>query len=94
MPDLNLVLHRGLDNRVFYMLAPGGEYYNYSGCGNTVNCNHPIVRRFLLDCLRYWVAEYHVDGFRWGPFQLLSGTWQGWCCVSCVRQWCHDSSCQ
>ena len=58
--------HRGMDNRMFYMLAPGGEYYNYSGCGNTVNCNHPLVRRFLLDCLRYWVSEYHVDGFRCG----------------------------
>ena len=55
---------RGMDNRMFYMLAPGGEYYNYSGCGNTVNYNHPLVRRFLLDCLRFWVSEYHVDGFR------------------------------
>lgn len=46
---------RGLDNRVYYMLAPGGEYYNYSGCGNTLNCNHPVVRDFIVDCLRYWV---------------------------------------
>ncbi len=45
---------RGLDNRVYYMLAPEGQYYNYSGCGNTLNCNHPVVRRFILDCLRYW----------------------------------------
>ena len=52
---------------MFYMLAPGGEYYNYSGCGNTVNCNHPLVRQFLLDCLRFWVSEYHVDGFRYLP---------------------------
>ncbi len=57
--------YRGLDNRVYYMLAPGGEYYNYSGCGNTLNCNQPVVRQFILDCLRYWVTEYHVDGFRW-----------------------------
>jgi isoamylase len=108
---------RGLDNRVYYMLAPGGEYYNYrcamplqhpgpagngrdpafgwwvlgdrdvapppipnlprdvwrclrpivrSGCGNTLNCNQPVVRQFILDCLRYWVTEYHVDGFRCG----------------------------
>ena len=57
---------RGLDNRVYYMLAPGGEYYNYSGCGNTLNCNQPVVRQFILDCLKYWVSEYHVDGFRWG----------------------------
>lgn len=55
---------RGLDNRTYYMLAPGGEYYNYSGCGNTLNCNEPAVRKFILDCLRYWVTEYHVDGFR------------------------------
>ena len=46
---------RGLDNRVYYMLAPEGQYYNYSGCGNVVNCNHPVVRRFIVDCLRYWV---------------------------------------
>ena len=46
---------RGIDNKVFYMLAPRGEYYNFSGCGNTVNCNHPIMRRFIVDCLRFWV---------------------------------------
>ena len=55
---------RGLGNRAYYMLAPQGEYYNYSGCGNTVNCNHPVTREFILDCLRYWVVEMHVDGFR------------------------------
>ena len=55
---------RGLDNRVYYMLAPEGQYYNYSGCGNTLNCNHPVVRSFILDALRYWVTEMHVDGFR------------------------------
>jgi hypothetical protein len=47
---------RGLDNRMYYMLAPGGEYYNYSGCGNTFNCNHPVVRQFIVDCLRFWVT--------------------------------------
>ena len=47
--------HRGLDNRVYYMLAPEGQYYNYSGCGNTLNCNHPVVRKFIVDCLKYWV---------------------------------------
>ena len=47
---------RGLDNRVYYTLAPGGEYYNYSGCGNTLNCNHPVVRDFIVDTLRYWVT--------------------------------------
>ena len=48
------------------MLAPGGQCYNYSGCGNTFNCNHPVVRQFIVDCLRYWVQEMHVDGFRCG----------------------------
>lgn len=46
------------------MLAPGGQCYNYSGCGNTFNCNHPVARQFIVDCLRYWVQEMHVDGFR------------------------------
>ena len=57
---------RGLDNNIYYMLAPGHpEYYSdFTGCGNTLNCNHPVVRRFILDSLRYWVAEMHVDGFR------------------------------
>ncbi|MDR3170036.1 MAG: glycogen debranching enzyme, partial [Treponema sp.] len=56
---------RGLDNTVYYMLDENKRYYkNYSGCGNTVNCNHPVVRSFILDCLRYWVMEMHVDGFR------------------------------
>ena len=47
------------------MLAPEGQYYNYSGCGNTFNCNHPVVRKFIVDCLRYRVVEMHVDGFRY-----------------------------
>ncbi|KAK3238549.1 Iron-sulfur assembly protein 1 [Cymbomonas tetramitiformis] len=55
---------RGLDNRVYYVVAPAGQFYNYSGCGNTFNCNHPVARRFIVDCLRYWVTEMHVDGFR------------------------------
>ncbi|HMB05700.1 MAG TPA: glycogen debranching protein GlgX [Isosphaeraceae bacterium] len=59
------VSFRGLDNNIYYMLAPQPEYYNdFTGCGNTFNCNHPVVRRFILDCLRYWVNEMHVDGFR------------------------------
>jgi len=59
--------HRGLDNRVYYVLAPGGEYYNYSGCGNTLNCNHPSVRQFILDCLKFWVqgAWRSGHGGRW-----------------------------
>ena len=62
---------RGLDNRVYYMLTPQGGYYNFSGTGNTMNCNHPVVREFVLDCLRYWVAEYHVDGFRFDLAAIL-----------------------
>lgn len=57
---------RGLDNKTYYMLVPDNlaMYMNYSGCGNTVNVNNPVVRKLILDCLRYWVTEYHVDGFR------------------------------
>ena len=62
---------RGIDNRVYYMLTPNGEYYNFSGCGNTLNCNHPMVRNMILDCLRYWAAEYHVDGFRFDLASIL-----------------------
>ena len=69
---------RGLDNRVYYMLAPEGQYYNYSGCGNTVNCNHPLVRRFILDALRYWVAEMHVDGFRFDLGSIMTRTHSLW----------------
>ncbi|GAA2752362.1 glycogen debranching protein GlgX [Kitasatospora cinereorecta] len=62
---------RGLDNATYYMLTPDGEYYNFSGTGNTVNCNHPVVRGFVLDCLRHWVAQYHVDGFRFDLAAIL-----------------------
>ncbi|MGW4401143.1 glycogen debranching protein GlgX [Amycolatopsis nivea] len=62
---------RGLDNRVYYMLTPDGRYYNFSGTGNTVNCNHPVVLGFVLDCLRHWVSEYHVDGFRFDLAAVL-----------------------
>src|SRR5262249_47446123 len=52
---------RGLDNQLYYMLTPEGRYLNFSGCGNTLNCNHPVVRHLLLNCLRFWVADMHVD---------------------------------
>ena len=56
---------KGLDNATYYFLNEKPEFYNdYTGCGNTLNCNHPVVRKFILDCLRYWVTEMHVDGFR------------------------------
>ncbi len=64
--------YRGLDNSIYYMVDPGsGSYFNYSGCGNTLNCNHPVVRDMLLDCLRYWVMEMHVDGFRFDLASIL-----------------------
>ena len=55
---------KGIDNNIYYMLTPDGKYYNFSGCGNVLNCNQPIVQQFILDCLRYWVTEYRIDGFR------------------------------
>jgi len=63
---------RGLDNSVYYMVnEENGEYANYSGCGNTVNCNHPVVRDLIVDCLCYWVTEMHVDGFRFDLASIL-----------------------
>ena len=63
---------RGLDNRIYYMLSDGGaRYLNLTGCGNTVNCNHPVVRTLIRDCLRYWVVEMHVDGFRFDLASVL-----------------------
>ena len=63
---------RGWDNTIYYMLTQNRRFYkNYSGCGNTVNCNHPVVLSFILDCLRYWVLEMHVDGFRFDLGSIL-----------------------
>jgi isoamylase len=62
---------RGIDNRNYYILTPEGYYYNFSGCGNTLNCNHPVVRNMVLDCLRYWASEYHIDGFRFDLASIL-----------------------
>jgi len=62
---------RGLDNAIFYLLDREGRYYNFSGCGNTVNCNHPVVRDLILDSLTYLVAELHVDGFRFDLAAIL-----------------------
>ncbi|WP_022762429.1 glycogen debranching protein GlgX [Butyrivibrio sp. AD3002] len=66
------ISYRGIDNRTYYLLTPEGYYYNFSGCGNTMNCNNPIVRHMVLDCLRYWVTAYHVDGFRFDLASILS----------------------
>jgi glycogen operon protein len=68
---------RGLDNELYYLLAPDGTYLNFSGCGNTVNCNHPIVRHLIMDCLRYWVADMHVDGLRFDLASVLGRDYLG-----------------
>ncbi len=62
---------KGVDNNIYYMLTPDGYYYNFSGCGNTLNCNHPIVQQMILECLRYWVVNYRVDGFRFDLASIL-----------------------
>jgi isoamylase len=62
---------RGLDNKTYYMLTPDGYYWNFSGTGNTLNCNNPVVRNMVLDCLRYWASEYHIDGFRFDLAAIL-----------------------
>ena len=62
---------KGFDNQIYYMLTPDGQYYNFSGCGNTLNCNHPVVQNMILDCLRYWVIEYRGDGFRFDLASIL-----------------------
>jgi glycogen operon protein len=62
---------RGLDNAIYYMLDREGRYYNFSGCGNTLNCNHPLVRDLIIDSLTYLVAEMHVDGFRFDLAAIL-----------------------
>jgi glycogen operon protein len=68
---------RGLDNQLYYMLGPAGNYLNFSGCGNTVNCNHPIVRELILTCLRFWVGEMHVDGLRFDLASVMGRDAQG-----------------
>lgn len=69
---------RGIDNPIYYLLDQHSrEYLNYSGCGNTFNCNHPVVREFILNSLRYWVIEMHVDGFRFDLASILGRDRQG-----------------
>lgn len=65
------ISYRGLDNKTYYILTPEGYYYNFSGCGNTLNCNNPVVRNIILDCLRYWASDYHIDGFRFDLASIL-----------------------
>ncbi|KJR42242.1 glycogen debranching protein GlgX [Candidatus Magnetoovum chiemensis] len=64
--------YRGIDNQIYYIIDPiTGAYHNYTGCGNTLNCNHPVVRNMIIDCLRYWVMDMHVDGFRFDLASIL-----------------------
>lgn len=62
---------KGIDNNVYYMLTADAHYYNFSGCGNVMNCNHPVVRSFIINCLRHWAIEYRVDGFRFDLASIL-----------------------
>lgn len=74
-PTINF---KGLDNSIYYMLKEDRRFYhNFSGCGNTVNCNHPLVRDYILDCLRYWVIDMHVDGFRFDLASILGRDQEG-----------------
>lgn len=68
---------KGFDNNIYYMLTPDGKYYNFSGCGNTLNCNHPIVRNMIIDCLRYWTTTYRIDGFRFDLASILGRNQDG-----------------
>lgn len=67
----NTFSFKGFDNNIYYMLTPDGNYYNFSGCGNTLNCNHPVVQQIILECLRYWTVNYRVDGFRFDLASIL-----------------------
>ena len=67
----NTFSFKGFDNNIYYMLTPDGNYYNFSGCGTTLNCNHPVVQQLILECLRYWTINYRVDGFRFDLASIL-----------------------
>ncbi|MCI7092361.1 MAG: alpha-amylase family glycosyl hydrolase [Lachnospiraceae bacterium] len=69
--DGPFISFKGFDNNIYYMLTPDGNYYNFSGCGNTVNCNHPVVQELIVECLRYWTVNYHIDGFRFDLASIL-----------------------
>ncbi len=71
------ISYRGIDNRTYYLLKKDGTYHNFSGCGNTLNCNNAVVRNMILDCLRYWVSSYHIDGFRFDLASILTRDEQG-----------------
>ena len=69
--DGPVISYKGIDNRTYYLLTPDGGYLNFSGCGNTMNCNNPVVRNVVIDCLLYWVSAFHVDGFRFDLASIL-----------------------
>mgnify|MGYP000685691020 CR=1 FL=1 len=66
--------YKALGKEVYYLMDKKGDFANYTGCGNTINCNHPVVIQMILDSLRYYVTEFHVDGFR---FDLASIFYRG-----------------
>jgi glycogen operon protein len=68
---------RGLDNSLYYLMGPDGRYLNFTGCGNTMNCNHPVVRDLILTCLRFWVGSMHVDGLRFDLASILGRDQRG-----------------
>jgi glycogen operon protein len=70
-PTINF---KGLDNSIYYHTVPSDRQYymDYSGCGNTLNCNHPVTEKFIVECLEYWVREMHVDGFRFDEGSILA----------------------
>jgi len=83
---------RGIDNAVYYILEEDrSRYADYSGCGNTLNANHPVVRRMILDSLRYWVSEMHVDGFRFDLASILSRDSSGECMATPPVLWDIES---
>ena len=65
---------KGIDNRTYYFLVPWDlqHYVDFSGTGNTFNCNHPVAQKLIVECLRYWVEEAHVDGFRFDEGSILT----------------------
>jgi isoamylase len=67
-----IISFKGIETSIYYMQNENGQFSNYSGCGNTFNCNHPIVRRFIIDCLRYWYLEMGIDGFRFDLASILT----------------------
>ncbi|MFW5691979.1 MAG: glycogen debranching protein GlgX [Chloroflexota bacterium] len=83
---------RGIDNKTYYMLGPDGRYLNFSGTGNTMNCNNPVVRNMVVDSLRYWVAEYHIDGFRFDLASILGRDQNGYPLANppLIEQLAHD----